>query len=916
MDIFLVIRKTNVEKIFHIYKLMRSIFCLSTHFLIKDNIKPILLLLALVAFYTSVHAQKIRFYPKNHDVYPKITDLTSGIVQNETDSVVLADWSCSIAVNQKIIYQKENLTQSIQPGISVFNADSTLQPSSFLTANGHLLPGSYRVKILFLLKNGDSIHQFKEFNVPPFEVTYETKEGQQYQVKSVPADPSLQLYLISAKQGKLRHHPKPISATLMTNCLINKQQFIKDTTKQNTMLFKSELYYKGILVGKTEYQHWHQLASVKMDTSKNIVQQKRPIVALNSFVLLESGYTNITYPNQLSQPIYTRFTVNPTVSLLGIPFTFNSTISTENNTLFPVNAFQLGIDGNQFKSYFSQHLITQQVETEQRLVNHKQELSEVSKSIYQQKQKLRDKQQLQMPLDTAMVTDSISGIRNNQFRQRKARNEQEALNKLKELEQREEFLKTTLQKDSLLLHRQKHQGLYNDTLNRLIKNERYKGLVRGLLALNEFKIGLVTPNYSPHILSQAPIYGVHVDMEFKRWFFKTTFGNRLAFQPSLGLRNLNVPKFNNKTFATQLGIIDRRYHLKVYGGYYYFKNQPNNFATTTSENHVISSGVEGSKVKDLMVKLEVAKSFFVNDVNGREYQNYNGINNAFSNNNGYMAYLFETKYRLSGNTFFDAKIRKLDAGYYSLGMPFLRTDLIEYGLTWGQYYWHKQLETTLQYTLNRDNLLGNKSNTTILKGYGATLKTHFRNKPNILVSYQPFNSQLIVQNKSVEWNEPAELITQQFYVLHVVVFYHKKINSSQLQTTTSYNRSVNQNSIGMVYKQETYQGNVAFVMVGGKQINYQVAAYETGQKATSGQLHDVAFTWPLLKRKINLTTGLTGQYMKDQKTRQGVYTITSYTLKTLVLSCRLSINYLQGAWGTLTNGNPEQQAYFSISHHF
>ena len=914
MIIFLVIRKSNVGKIFHIYNHMSLIFSLSTIHYRGYHIKPVLLLLAFLSFYTSIYSQKIAFYPQSNAVYPKITDFTSGILQNKSDTTTSVNCIFHLTINENIIYRKEELGLMIKPGITHFSLDSTFSSHDFLTANGYLLPGNYHVHLYFLTNGQDSIKIHRTIVVPPYEVVYEAISPQKYAVRCFPNDPSVQLYFITAKQGKLKHHLKPLSASFITNGLIHKQQFVKDSNKMDKLLFRSELFYRGVIIGKTTYQTWEKLTNTQIDTSEIVVQQKRPIVGLNSFVLLESGYTNITYPNQLSQPFYTRLTLNPTVSVLGIPLTFNSMISTENNSFYPVNAFQFGIDGNQFKSYFSQNQFTQQVATEQRLANHKQELQEVSAAIH--KQQLLSKPHLEVPLDTNIVTDTLHQLKNNQIRQRRLLNQREASNKLIQLEQREAFLKDALQKDSLLLHRQKYQGITNDTLNRLIKNERYKGLIKGLLALNEFKVGLVTPHYSAHILSQTPIYGLHTDMEFKRWCLKATIGNRLAFQPTFGLRSRQVPKFNNRTIAAQLGIIDRRNSLKVFGGYYYFKNAPNNFAPNTSENHVISSGIEGYMIKDLTLKLEVAKSFFIADLNNKEYYTNNTINKTFDHNNGYMAYLFESNYKLNHNTFFEAKIRRLDAGYHSLGMPFLRTDLIEYGIKWQQYYWHKQIETALHYLLNRDNLLGNKSNTTVLKGYGAILRTHFRNKPNFLISYQPFNSQLIIQERSVEWNAPAELITQQFYVLHVTLFYNKKIRAGQLQTNTSYQRSVNQNSIGVVYKQETYQGNMSLSLVGGKQISYQLATYITELTSSSGQLHDIAFTLPLLKQKINFTLGLTGQYMQDQKTRQGAYAFTSYSLKKLVLSCRLSVNYLQGDWGTLTNGNPEQQVYFSIAHRF
>jgi hypothetical protein len=626
---------------------------------------------------------------------------------------------------------------------------------------------------------------------------------------------------------------------------------------------------------------------VREDTLVKKETRLKDIVKLSASVGIEYGYTNIKFPGQLSSAQYTRVYLRPTVSLFGVPFTLNGMITTETNTHYPLDYFSFGFDANKFVTDFANNAIKDQLETEQRLELNTVELQKVNRSLekYEREKNAMNKSSI----DTSTIKRPLLEGR----RKKKA---QETAHRIEELEIKKRVLEYDRYKDSVWLIKRKWDVNDNDTLQRFIKKQPYKNVTKTLLAVKSFQVGLCTPHYSSITLSQVPVQGVHTELRFRHWFVSGTAGNRLSVQPFFGSRSAIVPEFKNPTYATRLGVLDRKSGTSVYVSWFNLRNIPGRNNKEKSENTILSAGFESKVIPLILLKGEVAKSFYENTDANIQREQY-GFPGSFGNDYNNISFDLNAAAKITSNSELTAAVKKIGTGYYTLGVPFLRNDYVEYTAAWKQYYWYKQLETEFSYMENRDNLSSLKAQTTILRGYGGTLKTHFRARPNLLLMYKPFNSSFsFVQQIIADPAVAPELVTQQFYLLHATLFYNVNVKTIKLNSSVSYNRSNNRNSEASVYTLETYTGTLLFTNDQGRQLNYLVVAYKSNIAANNSIAHDLSYIAGLLRNKIRTTVGGTAQFASDGKQRAGVYSQVTWYLKRLNISARLSSAYLEGNW--------------------
>lgn len=82
--------------------------------------------------------------------------------------------------------------------------------------------------------------------------------------------------------------------------------------------------------------------------------------------------------------------------------------------------------------------------------------------------------------------------------------------------------------------------------------------------------------------------------------------------------------------------------------------------------------------------------------------------------------------------------RRIGAGFRSLAVPNLRTDLLRYDARFDQTLWKRQLSVGLFYRQDADNLIPWKRSTTTITSFGTTVGLNIRRLPFLRLSYAPY----------------------------------------------------------------------------------------------------------------------------------------------------------------------------------
>ncbi|WP_143095974.1 hypothetical protein [Pedobacter insulae] len=851
-------------------------------------------------------AQKLQFYSSSSiPLYPRFTDLFAGLVSNKTGNGIKADLTFTLSNSTGIVISDSMNDFVIPTGLSRFMPDSLKQ--LFFARLPHidtsyLQPGNYTFVMQIITKEA-TLKNNRKVSIPPFRLLIKQAGIDSLKIETVPALDHLQIYCCRAQV------PRFGKRMVKTNCYTAGDTLIKAQFTGDSLIayqYKIEVYRGTGFIGNTTYKYWDELPDSLSETLSSPETASNKLygkVRVSADIAIEYNYTNVRYANQLSAPQYTRLYFKPTLTVMGIPLTFNTMLTTESNNNYPVNFFQFGFDAGKFQHSFANNAIKDRMDIEQGLELNKLELDEVNRSLSKFKT-------TQPGLDyDSNLPDSTSVKHKLKWKRRKKHIEQNDL-KFEQLRHKKEALEYARYKDSVYLATRYASDFPGDTLKRFLNKRPDKNLLKTLLAIRSLNVGLCTPHYSEVTLSQIPLQGIHADLRFSRWLVSATVGNRLTFEPPLTNRETYIPRFVNKTYAGKLGWIERRSNSVVYLSFFRFINQPQLINPQAAQNDIASITLETSIFDWMRFTLEGAKSFYQSNAgNYLQNEKYNLID-AWNKDFDNTAFNSAINITAAKNTAFSLSGKLIGSGYFTLGIPFLRNDYLEYSAAWKQFWWLRQIETEFSYMQNRDNLINNKTHSTILTGYGAMLKTHFRTRPNLLIIYKPFNSSAsFEENLFNPVNVQPVIITQQFYLFHATVFYNKTLpalsffkataataKKSNLSSSVSFNRSNNQHSTGDIYTLETLTGNLALTDKNTRQMTYNLSLYRSSIVANNAMLHNLAYGTPVLKNRLRLTTGALAQFINDGRKRGGIYTQATGNFKSLSVSTRFNVNYLKGNW--------------------
>jgi hypothetical protein len=421
--------------------------------------------------------------------------------------------------------------------------------------------------------------------------------------------------------------------------------------------------------------------------------------------------------NQFVPASFLRFDFNSTLIAYGIPLTMNGLLTTEQqNARQSLNYFNVG---------FSRDDVQQQIR----------------RKAFEKSQRL---QALQAAVDSrgeSLVRDSLSKLGDEQLREL---NDLPKLDKLKEL-----------------------QSLKSDDLQKRVGELQELGLASKMQGWTsffpKFSVGTNFTEYTPLTLSGVPVTGLDIEVKPGPVFLAFTTGGiqnaRLGSEGFLGIPTfgtaLTTESYDRRITAGRLGVGSKD-ESNILLSVVYGKDNPNSRSRDTlrgiltpKENLVLGASSRLQLLDSkLSIESEVALAALTSDIDAPKPDDIKVpgfIKNAFTINlstSTDYAFSVQTKYDISQTgTRLSAMVRRIGAGYVSLGVPFLRNDYLRYEGKIDQVFLNRQVSLSAFLRNDRDNLAQSKRDETSLSALGFTLGMNFRNLPYVKISYAPLSQQ-------------------------------------------------------------------------------------------------------------------------------------------------------------------------------
>jgi len=337
------------------------------------------------------------------------------------------------------------------------------------------------------------------------------------------------------------------------------------------------------------------------------------------------------------------------------------------------------------------------------------------------------------------------------------------------------------------------------------KIEKYGGKISGfnkfLMSFRNFGIGTNYPFYTGNTLNGIPVTGINFEMNPGLFYIAVT---GLRNQKANQMTNDNRVSYERKIFGTRLGI------GKYEGTHFYFTyvnawdnedsiNKDSTIITTPMGNHVLGIETKIILLKNILnLDGEIAASLLTRDVTSPGISNSPvpsflqklfGINMSSSADYSYslktMLNIDKSKTKLT------AGIKMTGPGFVSLGAPNIRNDNFEYNIKFEQVLLKNQINLSVFFNRNRDNLIPWKSSTTTNTFYGINLGVRFANLPYLQFSYSPYiqeNNQVADSLKVKNKTEIYSLSTGYAYNVSKL-FLFTNVNFSLQESKTKWELS-------------------------------------------------------------------------------------------------------------------------------
>jgi hypothetical protein len=449
-------------------------------------------------------------------------------------------------------------------------------------------------------------------------------------------------------------------------------------------------------------------------------------VQFNGTTSLTGQASNRQGTNQFLPPSFLRYELNSVLTVYGIPLTGTAFLSTEQGSARQqLNYFSVGLNRDDLQAQIQRRL-TEKLDTLTRLKD-------------------------------ALETMGFDAVRDSLFRNA----DTTMLETLRAFGGDTEKIKSTaLQVDEL-------RNLKESDLQSRWGELQELGITTASQSFasifQTFGIGTNFPTYSPLTLSGVPVTGLDVEVTPGNFYSAFTIGGIRSAQQGFGFNPLNpatfntgliTAGFNRQLVSARLGAGKKEDTHFILTGLYArddaASRPPDTLSRTITprENFVVGATSRINTLANrISLEAEGAVSLNTSDTNAPQIESAipewakNIFNPRVSSS---IDYAFSAK--AIGNiseigTKISAGVRRVGAGYNSLGVPFLRTDYQRYELALDQRLLQRQIEINAYIRHDDDNLSNTKSSRTGLTAVGATLSLNFRNLPYFKLSYAPLSQQ-------------------------------------------------------------------------------------------------------------------------------------------------------------------------------
>ena len=453
---------------------------------------------------------------------------------------------------------------------------------------------------------------------------------------------------------------------------------------------------------------------------------------------------------------YARWELNPTFVLFDIPFSGAMLLSTEQSRgRQSINSFNLSfsLSNEQLQERLRQRLIARIARPAfEGTIEGVEDLESIETAL-SDPSSLADLESLRARAESGTATsDELEELREKE-------------EELEGLKERYEDLKTIREKvgEAEDLRRVAETGYATEKMydpenlhGALDQLQMLSGMEKFFYNFPRFGIGVNYPHYSPYTISGIPVNGVDIIFNPGKFYVAATVGEAQR----------DVPE----TFATDSTFI--AYNRSIYAGRIGYGRTGEGHALLTimhasdDENAIISDTASGFYLSpqenwllgldiDLpiipevfSIKGEIAGSLLTGDLNspGAEIDSSLDAPEWLTDlvqfrTSSFVDYAFSIEPQLTiraTDTRLKGKVERVGPGYVTLGIPYLRNDLLRYEGQVEQKFWRKQIRLTGRIRRETDNLIDWKQATTETTMYSLGLGLAFRGLPFLRLGYIPY----------------------------------------------------------------------------------------------------------------------------------------------------------------------------------
>lgn len=577
------------------------------------------------------------------------------------------------------------------------------------------------------------------------------------------------------------------------------------------------------------------LSDLKFDKPKiRYSNDFNKLFSISGNLTIETFGANAQNPLAMNELFYTRVWMSPRLTIMGLPFTTDIYYTSENNSLYNSNSFNLNFDAATFKRQLLDGLLKevnerkktdqmrqrdldlkkkQEVELNKKGTLLDAEISKLDKELAELNAKRTINfdpnidQNINLPKDSInlLLGDSSNIFKNSinsdsiNKRYEKAKVRKEKLEadkiyieeKIYAIQKKKEEIEALRQRDSSLVNIDESEFYKKRTLKSLTRgyNSKFKKVLGFASGFDKFNVGVVYPTHSDFTVVGTPVKGADIAWSSDKFFINITAGKAAA--NDFRFFSTERPEFDRNFYAITTGLGNKE-KSHIYISRSYFDDPDIIMNRQRINNSVNSIGAKGLFYKNkITLSAEIAQSDFraqnsaINEtLIGISIDTINRIQPAYKLSNLNTALWMEGNYKVLENLEIHGKVQRVNPGFKSIGNPFMRVGFFESDFSLKGSFLKKKISTQVFYKVNSDNLANENSSTNKMSGYGIMLQSNLNKKyPNVSVYHSPY------QHGN---NHPDSLLRSfnQFSITNLTLTYSKQIKKVFLVTSTSFSQSV------------------------------------------------------------------------------------------------------------------------------